>query len=67
MKHFDYINPQTDNLYLVSIFKAMKEFIEDECNGKTVCSDLRLMGKIKAARTLFGEDMKKLPHLVRAL
>jgi hypothetical protein len=67
MRNFEYINSQTDNLYLVSIFKAMKEFIEDECDGRTVCSDLRLMGKIKAARTLFGEDMEKLTHLVRAL
>jgi len=46
-----------DNLYLISLAKAWKEFIEEEAQGNTF-TELRLMKKIEAARELFPEDKK---------
>jgi prophage antirepressor-like protein len=46
-----------DNLYLLSILKAMREFIIEEASGH-ICTELRLVEKIEAARTLFPEQKK---------
>jgi hypothetical protein len=48
-----------DNLYLIAVLKAMREFIQEECNGNC-SSDLRLMKKIESARILFPEDRMNL-------
>ncbi|MDR0572890.1 MAG: hypothetical protein LBG96_02475 [Tannerella sp.] len=53
-----------DNLYLVSVVKAMREFIQEECNGN-ISSDLRLMKKIESARLLFPEDRMNLRKILK--
>ena len=48
-----------NNPYMRCIVKAMREFIVEEIDV-TICSELRLSDKIKAARTLFPEERKSL-------
>ena len=47
------------NLYLLSILKAMREFINEEISG-SICNELRLINKLEAACTLFPEDRRKI-------
>ncbi|MCL1933520.1 MAG: hypothetical protein FWF53_06905 [Candidatus Azobacteroides sp.] len=52
-----------ENYYIAAIMKAMREFIQDECQGHFISSDERLMNKIEAARILFPEDRQKLRNM----
>ena len=51
-----------DNLYLLSIFKAFREFIGEELIGN-ICTELRFVKKYEAAKTLFPEDRKNLRNM----
>lgn len=53
-----------ENLYIVAIAKAMKEFVVEECCENNF-SEVRLMKKIEAARTLFGDERKLLKTILR--
>jgi hypothetical protein len=55
-------NSNIDNFYLLSVLKAMFEFIGEEMKGNC-CSELRLVKKIEAARTLFPEHRKDLRNI----
>jgi len=50
---------QVKNLYLFSVLKAMREFVEEEVNGNCF-SEKRLISKIESARMLFPQDREKL-------
>jgi hypothetical protein len=52
-------NGNNPNLYLVSIFKAFYEFVQEETQGDSL-SKLRLNNRIDAARMLFSSDKKDL-------
>lgn len=56
--------PITENLYLSCLLKATKEFIEEEIEGHC-CTELRLIKKIEAARTLFPEERKRAVELYK--
>jgi hypothetical protein len=51
------------NLYLLLILKAMREYIQDECNGYLISSDTRLVNKIESARMLCDEDRMNLVNI----
>jgi len=48
-----------NNLYVLSLFKAFKEFIVEEVKGN-IYSEARLNKKIEAARMLFPEHRRDL-------
>ena len=50
------------NLYLYFILKAVSEFIKEETSG-CICSELRLVKMIEAARTVVKEDRKSLRNI----
>lgn len=47
------------NRYLDAIFSAIQTFVKEEIDGDSF-SESRLMSKIEAARTLFGEEKRAL-------
>lgn len=47
------------NRYLDALFLAIQEFVGEELRG-CIFTERRLMSKIEAARTLFGEEQRSL-------
>jgi prophage antirepressor-like protein len=57
-----HITGADDNLYVLSIFKAFREFMCEEISGN-IFTEKRLIKKIDAARTLFREDEIRLRNI----
>lgn len=57
--HYVQVTGADDNLYMLSLFKAFREFIGEELIGN-ICTELRFVKKYEAAKTLFPEHRKNL-------
>jgi hypothetical protein len=61
--HYVHVSGADNNLYLISIFKAFREFLGEEFKGYCF-TQLRFIEKWEAANKLFPEDRKKLKNAI---
>ena len=49
-----------ENAYVKSVIKAFNQFMIEEVTGQCIAADIRLSGKLEAARLLFKEEREAL-------